>query len=72
MTWSEDVARLCPWEGEGPARVSLDDMLIAYDEAIEGGRDLHVLTGPEEIARAYLVHRLVRELGYARSPRWQS
>lgn len=64
MTWSEDVARLCPWEGEGPARASLDDMLIAYDEAIEGGRDLHVLTGPEEIARAYLVHRLVRELGY--------
>ncbi len=64
MTWSINVEKLCPWEGEGPARLNLDEKLIGYEEAISGGRNLHVLTGPEEVARAFLVHRIVCELGY--------
>ncbi|MEX0723491.1 MAG: N-6 DNA methylase [Gracilimonas sp.] len=44
--------------------LDLDSSKIKYSDALSSYRDITKITGPEELVRAYLLTKLVNELGY--------
>jgi len=62
--WKEKIQSILETEKNKIAQISLKKETINYSEKIKCHRDLKVLTGDEEIVRAFLINRLVNELDY--------
>lgn len=65
MDLFERVDAICRTQKTRPAvTLDLPKKAIGYSQDIRGGDRLKVLTGREEAVRAFIVNRLVHELGY--------
>ncbi|MBO4738550.1 MAG: restriction endonuclease subunit M [Bacteroidales bacterium] len=62
--WKETVEKLLNSRQNKVAQISIANKTVDYSEKIKNNRDLKSLTGDEEIVRAFLIDRLVNELGY--------
>jgi type I restriction enzyme M protein len=64
MTWKEKVLQTLKKAKDKVVEIDLDKKTIAYNK-INNPRGIKVITGDEEIVRAYLVNHLVNELDYS-------
>lgn len=64
MTWKNDIQGFVNGCKEKVVELSLESETIKYSSRIKSHRDLKEVTGNEEIVRAYLIARLVNQLGY--------
>lgn len=62
--WKETVEKLLNSRQNKVAQISIANKTVDYSEKIKNNRDLKSLTGDEEIVRAFLIDRLINELGY--------
>lgn len=62
--WKETVENLLNSRQNKVAQISIANKTVDYSEKIKNNRDLKSLTGDEEIVRAFLIDRLINELGY--------
>lgn len=64
MTWKEKVLQTLKKAKDKVVEIDLDKKTIIYNK-INNPRGIKVITGDEEIVRAYLVNHLVNELDYS-------
>lgn len=64
MTWKEKVIQTLKKAKDKVVEIDLDKKTITYNKIINP-RGIKVITGDEEIVRAYLVNHLVNELDYS-------
>lgn len=64
MTWKEKVIQTLKKAKDKVVVIDLDKKIITYNKIINP-RGIKVITGDEEIVRAYLVNHLVNELDYS-------
>ena len=65
MDWKTIAAATINAGKDAAVRIDLSAGKVEYDATrIKMHRDVREITGDEEIARAFLIHRLVNELGY--------
>ncbi|WP_082081613.1 type I restriction enzyme HsdR N-terminal domain-containing protein [Methylocucumis oryzae] len=62
--WKEIVEHKLERQKNNIAHVNLEKETVTYSEKIKHNRALKSLTGDEEVARAFLIDRLVNELHY--------
>lgn len=62
--WQQEVERLLNSRENKVVKINVENKTVVYSEKIKSHRDLKQLTGDEEIVRAFLIDRLVNELGY--------
>jgi len=63
--WREYVELKVGNQAEVIAKLNLEEKAVSYSQKIKHHRNLKVITGDEEIVRAFLLDRLVNELDYA-------
>ena len=64
MKWKNSVSELVSDAKDKVVELNLDTKDIKYADRIKKWRDITKITGDEELARAFLVSRLVNELDY--------
>ena len=64
MTWKEKIIQTLKKAKDKVVEIDLDKKTIVYNK-INNPRGIKVITGDEEIVRAYLVNHLVNELDYS-------
>ncbi len=64
MNWTEIIQEKLNKQTNKVAEINLEKETVHYSEKIKSNRTLKVLTGDEEIVRAFLINRLVNELDY--------
>ena len=64
ITWKIKVQNILNKQKNKVANIDLEKKTVSYSEKIKNNRTLKVLTGDEEIVRAFLINRLVNELDY--------
>ncbi|MCA9381225.1 N-6 DNA methylase, partial [Candidatus Dojkabacteria bacterium] len=62
--WKSIIENKLNIEKNVVAKIDLEKATVNYSEKIKSNRTLRVLTGDEEIVRAFLIDRLVNELDY--------
>src|SRR5690606_16148993 len=63
-TWQQIIENKLEAQRNKIAEISLERETVNYSEQIKHNRNLKVLTGDEEVIRAFLLDRLVNELDY--------
>lgn len=63
-TWKEIIEQKLGQQKNKVANINLEKETVNYSEKIKHNRALKSLTGDEEVARAFLIDRLVNELHY--------
>ncbi len=64
MNWTEIIQNILSKQQNKVVEISLKKETVSYSEKIKSNRTLKVLTGDEEIVRAFLIDKLVNELDY--------
>lgn len=64
MTWKEKVLQTLKKAKDKVVEIDLDKKIITYNK-VNNPRGIKVITGDEEIVRAYLINHLVNELDYS-------
>ncbi|RYY49951.1 MAG: restriction endonuclease subunit M [Chitinophagaceae bacterium] len=62
--WKAIIEQKLHKQKNGIAKISIDKLTVQYSEKVSQRRICKVLTGDEEIVRAFLIDRLVNELDY--------
>lgn len=63
-TWQQTIEQRLTKQKNEVASIDIDRATVRYSEKIKLHRSLKSLTGDEEVVRAFLIDRLVNELGY--------
>jgi len=64
IDWREIIQKILNKQKNKVAQINLEKETVSYSEKIKSNRTLKVLTGDEEVVRAFLINRLVNELDY--------
>ena len=64
MNWKISVSKLVSDAKEEVVKLNLDTKQVKYSDKIKKFRDINKISGDEELVRAFLLSRLVNELGY--------
>lgn len=64
ISWKEVVENKLKNQRNIVSKLNISDSTINYSEKIKQNRVLKSLTGDEEVVRAFLIDRLINELGY--------
>ncbi len=64
MNWTEIIQNILSKQQNKVVEINLEKETVSYSEKIKSNRTLKVLTGDEEIVRAFLIDKLVNELDY--------
>ena len=64
IDWKTAIEKLLQTETNKVAKINLEKKSIDYTDKIKNHRDEKVITGDEEIVKAFLLQRLVNELDY--------
>lgn len=64
MSWKKSVSKFVKDAEDRVVNLNLDTKDIKYSDKIKKRRELVKITGDEEIVRAFLITRLVNQLGY--------
>jgi len=64
MNWTEIIQSILSKQQNKVVNINLEKETVSYSEKIKSHRTLKVLTGDEEIVRAFLIDKLVNELDY--------
>jgi type I restriction enzyme M protein len=62
--WKKIIENILKKQKNKISEINLEKETINYSEKIKSNRTLKVLTGDEEVVRAFLINRLVNELDY--------
>ena len=62
--WRIRIQQLLDKQKNKISEININEKEVNYSEQIKSSRKLNVLTGDEEIVRAFLINRLVNELDY--------
>lgn len=62
--WKEKIVQILKTAKDKVVEIDLDNKTVTYNK-INNPRGIKIITGDEEIVRAYLVNRLVNELDYS-------